>query len=91
MFSLTACSSSRRPTPPSLERVVMACLEKDPTARPATALDLAAQLSACGVEPWTAEDARAWWEEHMADLQREEATAEVARSEQPTALLRPMA
>jgi serine/threonine-protein kinase len=50
-----------RPIPPALEDVVLSCLEKDPGRRPATADELARRLSGCGLEPWSQEDARAWW------------------------------
>jgi serine/threonine-protein kinase len=49
--------------PESLEAIVLACLAKDPAARPSSAEDLAARLSACALAPrWTQADARAWWE-----------------------------
>src|SRR5262249_49133464 len=49
--------------PPELERVVMACLAKDPCARPRDADEAAARLLAGGEgEPWSAGDARAEWE-----------------------------
>ncbi len=51
-----------RPLPPKLERLVLDCLEKDPTRRPESAQALADRLAACDdVEPWYPEDARTWW------------------------------
>jgi serine/threonine protein kinase len=51
-----------RPLPAKLERVVLDCLEKDPTLRPESAQALADRLAACDdVEPWDAEEARRWW------------------------------
>jgi serine/threonine-protein kinase len=51
--------------PASLERVVMACLAKNPSQRPQSAADLRAQLEACADVPrWSQADADAWWELH---------------------------
>jgi eukaryotic-like serine/threonine-protein kinase len=51
--------------PEALDEVVLACLEKDPGHRPATAEALAARL--CSIEAtgsWTQDDARRWWDSH---------------------------
>ena len=48
--------------PPSLERVVLSCLEKKPEDRPQTAPELDALLAACADVPeWSQADARRWW------------------------------
>ncbi len=55
--------------PPELERIVLACLEKDPAKRPQRAGELARQLRATGlVHLWTQERARRWWSEHIGPL-----------------------
>jgi serine/threonine-protein kinase len=51
--------------PPDLERVILACLEKEPRARPADARTLEEMLRACDVPYWREEDAAAWWERHL--------------------------
>ena len=51
--------------PPDLERVILACLEKDPSARPRSARGVERLLSACNVPPWRDEDADAWWQQHL--------------------------
>jgi serine/threonine-protein kinase len=63
------------PTPPSshteiavpagLERIVLACLAKDPDDRPASADALAGALAAVEVAaPWTPARAHEWWQRH---------------------------
>lgn len=50
------------PIPPSLERVVLSCLEKKREDRPQTAPELDALLAACADVPeWTQAEARRWW------------------------------
>jgi hypothetical protein len=52
--------------PPDLDRLILQCLAKDPAARPPTAGDLAVELERVDVgNPWTDEDARAWWDAHI--------------------------
>jgi eukaryotic-like serine/threonine-protein kinase len=51
--------------PPDLEALVLACLAKDPDARPQTADELAARLSSLQLpREWTAVRAREWWAAH---------------------------
>ena len=58
-------SRSELPIPASLEDLVMDCLEKDPTRRPASAEAVSAGLAAVALEsPWTVERAERWWEMH---------------------------
>jgi eukaryotic-like serine/threonine-protein kinase len=51
--------------PPTLEEVVLDCLKKNPSERPATARELCDLLGRCVEDPWTREDARLWWETRM--------------------------
>jgi serine/threonine-protein kinase len=49
--------------PPALDGLVLACLAKDPAARPQTARELSLRLARMdGVDGWTEESARVWWE-----------------------------
>ncbi|MBW1687856.1 MAG: protein kinase, partial [Deltaproteobacteria bacterium] len=51
--------------PPELERLVMACLEKEPGNRPPSVQALIPQLEACPVErAWSEQRAEAWWRTH---------------------------
>ena len=56
---------SGREVPAALEALVLACLAKEPDARPQSADWLAARLAECPTaEVWTPERARLWWEEN---------------------------
>ncbi len=61
------------PTPPSqrteievpeaLDQVILSCLEKDPNARPSSALDLYDRLEACNMDSaWNQKQAKDWWQ-----------------------------
>ena len=59
-------SRSELPIPPMLDRVILACLAKEPGDRPQSAGELSRQLGEIvGCDPWTVERARAWWEMHQ--------------------------
>jgi len=50
---------------PSLDAVVLACLQKDPENRPSSADDLAHRLEETGLaSQWTQARARRWWQTH---------------------------
>jgi serine/threonine-protein kinase len=49
------------PIPPELDRLVLACLAKQPHDRPSDAGELARALEAIDVEPWGEDEAREWW------------------------------
>jgi serine/threonine-protein kinase len=52
--------------PPALDEIVARCLAKKPQMRPGAIGEIAAVLSSLDVEPWTREDASAWWDAHLA-------------------------
>ena len=58
------------PIHPELERIILSCLEKDPSKRPDSADVLARQLAKCQhcVPEWTSEHAAAWWRTHLPDV-----------------------
>ena len=55
-----------RPISPDLEALLLRCLAKTPSDRPANAAELLRDLDACVVEgSWSAADAAAWWRTHV--------------------------
>jgi serine/threonine-protein kinase len=60
---------SELPIPPALDAIILECLAKDPSARPASAVLLGQRLAATvAADAWTTEAARAWWELHRVSL-----------------------
>jgi eukaryotic-like serine/threonine-protein kinase len=56
---------TNRPVPADLERIVLACLAKDPADRPQTVDEVALRLGTVRMaEEWTPRRAREWWVEH---------------------------
>jgi eukaryotic-like serine/threonine-protein kinase len=76
LHSVPAPPSQRWPVPEDLERIVLACLSKEPSQRPQSATALLEALSACSdAGAWSAADADAWWAGHETASQRAPAPA----------------
>jgi len=51
--------------PPALDRLILSCLAKDPSARPQDARELSRGLGEItDAEPWSEESARRWWDRY---------------------------
>lgn len=62
-------SCTELPIPTSFDDLVLACLAKDPAARPQSARELARRLDDLeGAHLWTGERAREWWGRHQPAL-----------------------
>ncbi len=60
-----------RPIRPDLDNAILACLEKDPARRPASANALARELEWCAAaEDWNRDKARYWWIENEKRLEK---------------------
>jgi eukaryotic-like serine/threonine-protein kinase len=54
------------PIPPALDRLVLACLAKDPSERPQSARELSRRLAEIqSGQAWTEDRARDWWVKHQ--------------------------
>ena len=59
---------ARQDIPPELERLILACLEKKPEARPESAAAVAREIAQRGLASgWTADRALAWWRSNLAE------------------------
>ncbi len=56
---------AEEPIPPELDAVVLACLAKDPPARPGSAEELRRMLAVEGYQAWDREAADEWWHLHF--------------------------
>jgi len=63
-------SARGRAVPADLDALVLACLSKAPSDRPASAAELKRRLEACTVEPWDSGQAQEWWRQHQSALRR---------------------
>jgi serine/threonine protein kinase len=59
---------AEQPIPPFLDDLIMRCLAKLPSERPASAGDMAREIVASGIAlPWTPDRAHTWWRENLPD------------------------
>jgi len=62
---LAPSARTELPIPPSLDRLVLSCLAKDPAERPQSARILSRHLAQIDItHEWTVEHARTWWADH---------------------------
>jgi serine/threonine-protein kinase len=60
-----------QPIPPALDGLILACLAKDPSARPQTARELSGLLAQItDANGWTDASARQWWAQYRANPAR---------------------
>jgi serine/threonine-protein kinase len=71
----------RRPVPAGLERLILACLEKDPARRPESAAALRDALRDLDdVGRWSESEAREWWERRRHGRRERDVTGRPART-----------
>ncbi len=76
-------SRSELPIPPELDALILACLEKDPSKRPASASALQLRLSAIPIAtPWTSERAERWWSVPVPRMSSQRPVADVVLSQE---------
>ncbi|MEZ4339353.1 MAG: serine/threonine-protein kinase [Sandaracinaceae bacterium] len=70
---------------PALSDLVLSCLAKSPSARPASADALADELSALRLaEPWTSARAKAWWDTHCPERRADPRASDAISASAPT-------
>jgi serine/threonine-protein kinase len=85
VHTLPAPPSARSglPIPPELETLILACLEKEPARRPASASELQERLHAVPIAtPWTRERGERWWAEHAPRMSSTRPVADVLLSQE---------
>jgi eukaryotic-like serine/threonine-protein kinase len=60
------------PIPSALDQLVIACLDRKPENRPASAAELSRSLAAIDVAPWDEAQAVEWWQTHRPSMQDRE-------------------
>ena len=69
-----------QPVPPLLEDLILSCLRKNPDERPQSAADLTRALAMVPVDPWTEDQAEAWWRVNLSERTAEETPRQKASS-----------
>jgi eukaryotic-like serine/threonine-protein kinase len=55
--------------PPTLDRIILDCLAKNPGDRPSSAAELSERLDECSCDnDWTSQQAKSWWDMHLPEL-----------------------
>jgi eukaryotic-like serine/threonine-protein kinase len=76
-------SRTEVPIPVELETLILACLEKEPALRPASASELEARLQAIPLAaPWTRDRAERWWAENAPTMSSTRPVADVLLSQE---------
>jgi eukaryotic-like serine/threonine-protein kinase len=76
-------SRTELPMPAELEALILACLEKEPAHRPASASELQARLQAIALAtPWTRERAERWWAENAPRMSSTRPVADMLLSQE---------